>query len=221
MILFEQVTKAYGNGVVALEDLSFAVEKGEFVFLSGDCGAGKTTVLKLLAMEEFPTSGRIVVCGCDSGTIRRRGIAGLRRKLGIISQDFGLLTDRTAVENVAFAIRAIGTPERQVLGRAFDILAETGLGHKSEVHPDCLSGGEQWRLRIARAMANDPYLLLADDPFGNLDPDAASEIFALLQTINLRGTTILAATHETEFLRSIRERKIHLQRGRLVDGEVH
>ncbi len=221
MIIFEQVTKAYENGVVGIEDLSFIVEKGEFVFLSGNCGAGKTTVLKLLTMEEFPTSGRIVVCGYDSGTVRRGDIAGLRQKLGIISQDFGLLADRTAVENVAFVMRAIGTPERQVAGRAFDILAETGLGHKSEVPPDCLSAGEQWRLRIARAIANDPYLLLADDPFGNLDPNAAREIFALLQTISLRGTTILAATHETEFLRSFQQRQIHLQQGRLVDGEEH
>jgi cell division transport system ATP-binding protein len=217
MIRFEHVTKAYGNGVVAIEDLSFTVDKGEFVFLSGECGAGKTTVLKLLSMEEFPTGGRLAVCGYDSRLVRRRSLAGLRRKLGIISQDFGLLSDRTTFENVAFAMRAIGTQERLVAPRVFAILAETGLAHKSQVHPNCLSGGEQWRLRIARAIANDPQLLLADDPFGNLDLEAASEIFALLQTFNLRGTTVFAASHETEVIGSCGERKIHLQRGRIVE----
>jgi cell division transport system ATP-binding protein len=217
MIRFEKVTKAYGNGIVALDDLSFIVEKGEFVFLAGDCGAGKTTALKLLTMEESPTAGSILVCGCDSRSRQSSTIADLRRRLGIISQDFELLPGRTAFENVAFAMRAIGTPERFVAPRVFDILAETGLAHKAEMHPGCLSGGEQWRLRIARAMANDPHLLLADDPFGNLDLDAAAEIFALLQTIHLRGTTILAASHETEFLRSCRERTIHLRRGRLIE----
>ncbi len=215
MIRFENVTKAFGNGVVALDSLSFVINKGEFVFLTGDCGTGKTTALKLLSMEERPTAGRVMVCGYDSGLARGRHFAGLRRKLGIISQEFTLLTGRTAFENVAFAMRAIGTRERLVAPRVFAILAETGLAHKAEARPDSLSGGERWRLRIARAMANDPLLLLADDPFCNLDLDAATEIFALLQTLHLRGTTVLAASHETEFIRSCRERKIHLQGGRL------
>jgi cell division transport system ATP-binding protein len=217
MILFENVTKAYGNGVVAIENLSFVVEKGEFVFLTGDCGAGKTTALKLLSMEERPTEGRVVVCGYDSRLIRRGKIALLRRKLGIISPEFGLLADRTAFENVAFAMRAIGTQERLVAPKVFDILAEIGLAHKAETHPNCLSGGEQWRLRIARAITNDPLLLLADDPFGNLDFDAASEILVLLHTLHLRGTTVLAATNQTGFIRSCTERKIHLDRGKIAD----
>ena len=217
MIRFENVTKAYGNGVVAIENLSFVVDKGEFVFLTGDCGAGKTTVLKLLSMEERPTAGRVTVCGFDSHLVRRGHSAPLRRKLGIISPEFGLLTGRTAFENVAFAMRAIGTQERLVAPRVFDILAEIGLAHKAEAHPDCLSSGEQWRLRIARAMANDPLLLLADDPFGNLDLDAASEILTLLHTLHFRGTTVLAATNQTGFIRSCGERKIHLERGRIVD----
>jgi cell division transport system ATP-binding protein len=218
MIRFDGVTKAYDNGLVALENLSFSVEKGEFVFLTGECGAGKTTALKLLALEERPTSGRVTVCGFDAGSMRPRTIAALRRKLGIISPEFGLLADRTAFENVAFAMRALGAREKLVAPRTFAILAEAGLAHKAQARLDCLSGGEQWRLRIARAMANGPLLLLADDPFGNLDSGAAAEILSLLRTLHIRGTTVLAATHETEFIRACGERKITLQRGRLADA---
>jgi cell division transport system ATP-binding protein len=217
MIRFENVTKAYGNGVVAIENLSFVIDKGEFVFLTGDCGAGKTTALKLLSMEERPTGGRVTVCGYDSRQTKRGHVALLRRKLGIISPEFGLLAGRTAFENVAFAMHAIGTQERLIAPRVFDILAEIGLAHKAEAHPDCLSGGEQWRLRIARAMANDPLLLLADDPFANLDLNAASEILTLLHTLHFRGVTVLAATNETGFIRSCEERKIHLEQGKIVD----
>jgi cell division transport system ATP-binding protein len=216
MIAFSHVTKEYPGGFVAINDLSFTVDKGEFVFLCGASGAGKTTALRLLSMEEFPSAGSVVICGYDAKKTRARDLPFLRRKLGIVFQDFKLLADRNIFDNVAFALRATGTKERTLKRKAFDVLALTGLSHKASFFPSQLSGGEQQRVCIARAIVNDPWVLLADEPTGNLDSDVAREIFSLLQSINSRGTTIVMATHDTLLIQPYHYRKIVLSLGAMV-----
>jgi cell division transport system ATP-binding protein len=216
MIQFSHVTKEFKGGFSALQDLSFVVEKGEFVFLCGASGAGKTTVLKLLYMDEYPTSGSVYVCGYNSHKIRPRNIPYLRRKLGIVFQDFRLLPDRTTFENVAFALRAAGTKERAIKRKVFEVLAATGLSHKASFLPNQLSGGEQQRVCFARAMVNDPWVLLADEPTGNLDWEVSKDIFSLLQSINSSGTTVVMATHDTHLIAPYHYRKIVLHQGQLV-----
>jgi cell division transport system ATP-binding protein len=218
VIQFSHVTKEYEGGFTALQDVSFFVDKGEFVFLCGASGAGKTTALKLLYMGEFPSSGRVSVCGYDSHKIRPRDIPYLRRKLGIVFQDFKLLPDRTTFENVAFALRAIGAKERAMKRKVFEVLAATGLSHKASYLPSQLSGGEQQRVCIARAMVNDPWVLLADEPTGNLDEGVSADIFSLLQSINSSGTTVVMATHDTHLIAPYHYRKILLHRGAMVKG---
>lgn len=213
MIQLSHVTKGYNGGFVALQDLSLSIDKGEFVFLCGASGAGKTTVLKLLYLDEYPTSGRVFICGYDSHKIRPRDIPRLRRKLGIVFQDFKLLPDRTTFENVAFALRVTGKPERVIKRKAFEVLAATGLSHKASYYPSQLSGGEQQRVCIARAMVNDPWVLLADEPTGNLDWEISKDIVGLLQSINKRGTTVVMATHDTHLIGHYHYRKILLCRG--------
>ena len=217
MIRFSHVTKEFRGGFVALQDVSFSVDKGEFVFLCGSSGAGKTTVLRLLYMDKTPTSGTISVCGFDSGKIRPRDIPYLRRKLGIVFQDFKLLSDRTIFENTAFALRATGTKERAIKRKVFDVLAQTGLSHKAYCFPDQLSGGEQQRVCIARAIVNDPWVLLADEPTANLDIDVSKEILCLLQKINTRGTTVVMATHDALFIAPYNYRRISLSHGSVVE----
>jgi cell division transport system ATP-binding protein len=216
MITFSHVTKEYSGGFSAVSDLSFSVEKGEFVFLCGASGAGKTTVLKLLSMEEFPTSGQVQICGFDSQKMAARDLPRLRRKLGIVFQDFKLLGDRDIFDNVAFALRATGVAERLLKRKTFDVLALTGLSHKASFFPSQLSGGEQQRVCIARAFVNDPWVLLADEPTGNLDPDVSQEIFSLLQSINSRGTTVVMATHDRLMIQPYHYRRIMLSQGALV-----
>jgi cell division transport system ATP-binding protein len=216
MISLSHVTKEYPGGFVALNDLSFTVEKGELVFLCGASGAGKTTVLKHLLMEEFPSSGRVLVCGYDSHKIRSRDLPYLRRKLGIVFQDFRLLADRTIFDNVSFPLRATGARERVLKRKAFEVLALTGLSHKASYLPSQLSGGEQQRACIARAIVNDPWVLLADEPTGNLDAEVSKEIFSLLQSINTSGTTVVMATHDMLLIRPFHYRKIVLSQGALV-----
>jgi len=217
MIRFAQVTKEFTGGFVALQDITFSVEKGDFVFLCGASGAGKTTVLKLLYMQELPTAGTISICGFDSDKIRPRDIPFLRRKLGIVFQDFKLLADRTIYENVAFALRATGTKERAIKRKVFDVLAQTGLSHKSYYFPNQLSGGEQQRVCIARAIVNDPWVLLADEPTGNLDFDVSKEIFSLLQTINTHGTTVVMATHDALLIAPYHYRRVNLSHGSVLN----
>jgi len=219
MIQFSHVTKAYNGGFTALKNVSFVVEKTEFVFLTGSSGAGKTTVLKHMYMEEFPTSGRVFVCGFDSSSnTRRKDISALRRKLGIVFQDFRLLNDRNVFENVAFPLRVIGAGERSIKRKVFEVLALTGLSHKCAYLPAQLSGGEQQRVSIARAIVNDPWLLLADEPTGNLDVGISGEIFSLLQEINSWGTTIIMATHDMHLIETCHYRRLVLDRGMLVGG---
>ena len=216
MIRFVHVDKVYEGDFQALRDVSLVVEKGEFLFLTGASGAGKTTLLKHIYMEELPTSGQVLVSRYDSRSLRHREIPMLRREIGIVFQDFRLLPDRDVFENVALALRVTGRAERATKRRVFEVLAQTGLSHKCSYYPAQLSGGEQQRVCIARAIANDPWVLLADEPTGNLDVEVAREVFGLLQRINNWGTTVLMATHDLYFVETYHYRHVTLERGRVI-----
>lgn len=219
MIRFDRVTKIYPRaaaGASALHNVSFRVAKGEFVFLTGPSGAGKSTILKLLYMDERPTSGEVRVSGYNSREIKRREVAQLRRRLGIVFQDFRLLEDRTAEQNVAFALEVIGTPRSAIPGRVSRALTQVGLASKSTAYPKELSGGEQQRVAFARALVNDPFVLIADEPTGNLDERATRGIFQLLREINASGTAVLMATHNLELVRNNDLRTLELNHGEIV-----
>ncbi len=219
MIVFESVTKVYEPNVTALSDVSFVIEKGEFVFLVGASGSGKSTVIRLLLKELEPTSGRILVGGRDLGRLRRSKIPLLRRNVGCVFQDFKLLPNRTAFENVAYALRVQGQSRAEIRSKAPEVLGLVGLSHKMNSYPDELSGGEQQRVSIARAVVNHPPLLICDEPTGNLDPDTSVGIMQLLYRINRSGTTILMATHDREMVDKMRKRVIALEDGRLARDE--
>ena len=216
MIRFTRVTKEYPRLGAALSNASFSVAKGEFVFLTGPSGAGKSTILKLVYMEERPTSGEVRVGGLSSVTIRRREIPQLRRRLGIVFQDFRLLEDRTAEANVAFALEVTGAPRNAIAAKVSRVLTQVGLASKANSYPRELSGGEQQRVAIARALVNDPLLLVADEPTGNLDDRATRGVFQLLREINASGTAIVMATHNLDLLRRSDYRTIELNRGQIV-----
>jgi cell division transport system ATP-binding protein len=216
MIRFSHVTKEYPRTGTALDDVSFRINKGEFAFLTGPSGAGKSTILKLVFMEETPTSGDVRVSGIASSEIRRKQIPLLRRKLGIVFQDFRLLEDRTAEENVAFALEVTGAPRDAIPQRVARLLTQVGLAAKGTSYPRELSGGEQQRVAIARALVNDPMVLVADEPTGNLDERATRGIFQLLRDINAAGTAVLMATHNLELVRRSSYRVIEINRGQLV-----
>jgi cell division transport system ATP-binding protein len=218
MIQFCHVTKVYEKSFLALRDISFFIDKGEFVFLTGASGAGKTTLLKHIYMEEMPTSGQVFVAGYDSKYIKARDIPYLRRKLGIVFQDFRLLNDRNVFENIAFAMRVTGRREREVKRKVFEVLALTGLSHKCNYYPMQLSGGEQQRVCIARAIVNDPWIVLADEPTGNLDIGVAKEIMKLFEQINSWGTTVIMATHDLFLKEQYHYREIILDKGALIHG---
>lgn len=218
MIEFSHVNKRFDVRFNALNDINLFIDKAEFVFLTGVSGAGKTTLLKHIYMEELPTTGQVFVCGYESKYINRREIPKLRRKLGIVFQDFRLLYDRNVFENVAFAIRATGTKERIVKRKVFEVLAQTGLSHKCSHMPNQLSGGEQQRVCIARAIVNDPMILLADEPTGNLDIDISIEILNLLKKINNWGTTVIMATHDLQLIEQYHYRRLTIDRGFLIRG---
>jgi len=216
MIRFTKVTKDYPKLGAALNDVSFSVGKGEFVFLTGPSGAGKSTILKLIFMEERPTDGEVRVAGLSSVTIRPRDIPKLRRKLGIVFQDFRLLEDRTAEANIAFALEVTGTSRSAIAGKVSRVLTQVGLASKAMSYPRELSGGEQQRVAIARALVNDPVLLIADEPTGNLDDRATRGVFQLLRDINASGTAVLMATHNLDLIRRSDYRSIELNRGKIV-----
>ena len=216
MIRLHDVAKEYTRTRVALSHVTFQVRRGEFVFLIGPSGSGKTTVLKLLYMEERPTHGDVTVNGVHSGTAKRSEIAHLRRKLGIVFQEFRLLEDRTAAQSVAFALEVTGAPKDTIAEKVARVLNQVGLASKASQLPRHLSGGEQQRVAIARALVNEPYFILADEPTGNLDERATRGVFQLLKDINAGGTSVIMATHDLEMVRSTDYRTIELNHGRIV-----
>jgi cell division transport system ATP-binding protein len=216
MILkLHNVKMRYPNGE-GLELVNFEMRNGEFVYLVGPTGAGKSTVLKLIYMEEFPTEGYVLVESYNSIYIKNREIPLLRRKLGIIFQDFKLLEDRDVFENVAFALRVIGVRRKEIKKKTLRALAEVGLSHKSRKMIHELSGGEQQRVAIARAIVNEPLILLADEPTGNLDPKTAVEILNILEKLNARGTAVLMATHNYEIVNHTSRRVVSIKNGRTL-----
>ena len=218
MIRFDHVSKIYSRAGehAALKNLTFRVNKGEFVFLTGPSGAGKSTILKMIYMDERPTSGEVRISGYSSNDIKQRDIPKLRRRLGIVFQDFRLLEDRTAEGNVAFALEVIGTPKQHIPNKVARALTQVGLASKATAYPKELSGGEQQRVAFARALVNDPFVLIADEPTGNLDDRATRGIFQLLREINAAGTAVLMATHNLELVRSSDFRCIELNHGGIV-----
>jgi cell division transport system ATP-binding protein len=219
MIVFDAVTKVYEPDVVALRDVTFLIEKGEFVFVVGASGSGKSTVIRLLLKELEPTSGRVLVGGRDLGRLKRSRIPLLRRNVGCVFQDFKLLPNRTAAENVAYALKVQGESPDAIRRKVPEALGLVGLAHKATSLPDELSGGEQQRVSIARAFVNHPPLLVCDEPTGNLDPDTSVGIMQLLYRINRSGTTILMVTHDREMVDKMRKRVIQLEDGRLARDE--
>ncbi len=219
MIVFEDVTKIYEPGVAALRDVSFVIDKGEFVFVVGASGSGKSTVVRLLLKELEPTSGRIIVGGRDLGRLRRSKVPLLRRNVGCVFQDFKLLPNRTAAENVAYALKVQGEHRNEIRHKVPEVLSLVGLSAKMNSLPGELSGGEQQRVSIARACVNHPPLLVCDEPTGNLDPDTSVGIMQLLYRINRAGTTILMVTHDREMVDKMRKRVIALEEGRLARDE--
>lgn len=220
MIEFKNVTKIYEEGnVLALDDVSFKVEKGEFVFLVGPSGAGKSTLTELIIKEEIVTSGEIVVNGMELSTLPNKKIPYLRRNIGMVFQDFRLLPGRTVFENVAFAMQVTGASSRTIRRNVPSVLSLVGLSHKADVTPDQLSGGEQQRVSLARAMVNRPPIIIADEPTGNLDPENAQEIMNLLDDINKRGTTMIVATHAKNFVDDMQKRVLAIEHGKLVRDE--
>jgi len=219
MIVFESVTKVYDPNVVALNDVSFVIDKGEFVFVVGASGSGKSTMIRLLLKELEPSSGRILVGGRDLTRLKHSKVPLLRRNVGCVFQDFKLLRDRSAGENVAYALKVQGESTANIRRKVPEVLSLVGLSDKMSSLPDELSGGEQQRVSIARAVVNHPPLLICDEPTGNLDPDTSVGIMQLLYRINRAGTTILMVTHDREMVDKMRRRVIALEDGRLARDE--
>ncbi len=216
MIRLFHVTKSYGRGERALDDVTFSMEKGEFAFVTGPSGAGKTTLLRLLFAAERPTRGRVLVADHDVSRLRTASVPILRRNVGVVFQDFKLLPRRTVFDNVAFALEVLGRPRSVIRERVMTVLRQVGLGHRSASLPVRLSGGEQQRVAIARALVNQPAVLLADEPTGNLDAELAIGIMELFETVNSRGTTVLFATHDRSLVEAYTKRVLRLEQGRLV-----
>ena len=220
MIEFKNVIKSYSAGNTALQGVSVRIEDGEFVFLAGPSGSGKSTIIRLITGEIKPTSGHVQVNGYSLAKIRNREVPFLRRTVGVVFQDFRLIENKTVYDNVAFAMRVIGAKEREIRERVPYVLKLVGLDNKSRRHPGELSGGEQQRLAIARALVNNPSTIIADEPTGNLDPARSYEIMALLQEINRMGTTVLVVTHEMELVQRFNNRVIMIDDGLVVRDEV-
>ena len=217
MIDARHLSKLYGRGVYALRDLSLRIGKGEFVFLTGPSGAGKSTLLRLLLRQDVPSEGELIVGGRNLAELGPRQVQSYRRSLGFVFQDFKLLPGKTVLENVALVPRVLGVPLSQQQRRTFQVLKWVGLQHRMTAFPQELSGGEQQRIAIARALVNEPVIILADEPTGNLDPDLSLEIMNLLREINARGTTVLVATHDRELIRRVGRRSLTLDHGRIVE----
>lgn len=219
MIRLENVSKAYAEGIPALDDVNIKIGEGEFVFVMGDSGSGKSTLIKLLLKELEPTTGTIYINGQDLSRIKHRQIPRFRRRVGVVFQDFRLLKDRNVYDNVGFALRVVGESQRVIRKKVPQMLSMVGLAAKYRSFPKQLSGGEQQRVAIARALINSPKILLADEPTGNLDNNNAWEIMNLLEEINDRGTTVVVVTHNQEIVRTMKKRVIMIDKGKVVSDE--
>ena len=227
MIEFKNVSKKYGTGTVAVDNAHFIIEKGEFAFLIGDSGSGKSTMIKMMLKEEDPTSGNIIINGRDITKIKPSKVPYLRRSMGIVFQDFRLLPDKTVYDNVAFAMYVVRASQKHIKRQVPMVLSLVGLSQKAKMYPNELSGGEQQRVALARAIVNNPSMLIADEPTGNLDPNTAWDIMELLNDINLRGTTVVVATHAKDIVDRMNRRVIRIDHGNIVrdekggyDGEI-
>ena len=216
MIRMEHVSKAYTTGNPAVNDITLEINQGEFVFIVGSSGAGKSTFLKLIIREEVANAGKILVNGYDFSTLKRRDIPYMRRTMGIVFQDFRLIPKMSVFDNVAFAMRVTGAPPRQIRKRVSKVLALVGLSHKARCMPGELSGGEQQRVGLARAMVNNPKMIVADEPTGNIDPERSFEMVKLLSEINRRGTTVLMVTHEMSLVERFDRRVIQIDEGSVI-----
>ncbi|WP_186431419.1 cell division ATP-binding protein FtsE [Clostridium sp. BSD9I1] len=219
MIEFKNVTKVYGKNIPALSNINLSIDKGEFVFLVGPSGAGKSTFIKMLLKEVDPSIGSVVVNNVDITTLKRKDIPYYRRKIGVVFQDFRLIPNLNVYENVAFAMRVIEAPMKDIKKKVPAVLSMVKLSNKHKAFPHELSGGEQQRVSLARALVNNPALIIADEPTGNLDPDTSMEIMDILNDINRAGTTILMATHAKDIVDNMKKRVIALEKGNLVRDE--
>ena len=215
LIRLKNINKTYKNGVTAIHDLNLNIKKGEFVFIIGKTGCGKSTLIKMMYREEKPTKGKILVGGIDVAKLRNRKVYKIRRKIGVVFQDYQLLPKSTTYENVAFALEVLGLPKAEIHKKVVKVLDLVGLKNKAKHYPDQLSGGEQQRVAIARAIVNGPKLLICDEPTGNLDPNTSMEVMEVLSAINKLGTTILMVTHDIEIVNRMKKRVIELDSGRI------
>jgi len=220
MIIFSNVSKVYENGSTALDNISFYIERGEFVFIVGPSGAGKSTLIKLLMHEETATSGEVIINDVNVSALKQNEIPYLRRSMGVVFQDFRLLPNKTVYENVSFAMEIIGASRREIRRQVPNVLSLVGLSHKAKALPTQLSGGEQQRVALARAIVNNPSFLIADEPTGNLNPKTAQEIVELLDAINKRGTTVIMATHAKDIVDQMKKRVIAIEDGVIVRDEA-
>ena len=219
MFEFIEVTKIYKNDVCALKDLSFRVEDGEFVFLIGASGAGKTSIIKMLLREVKPTSGEIIVDDIDIVKLRNRKIPHLRKKMGIVFQDFRLLEGKTVFDNIKYPLQILGVSKREINRRVKELLELVGLSERANSFPNQLSGGEQQRVCIARAIVNRPKYLIADEPTGNLDPNTSEDIMKLLLDVNAKGTTVIVSTHDKDIVNKLKKRVISMNHGEMINDE--
>ena len=216
LIKLIDVKKTYKTGTTAIYDMNLSIDKGEFVFIIGSTGCGKSTLIKMLYREERPTSGKILVGGLDVGKIKNRKVYKLRRKIGVVFQNYQLLPKSTAYENVAFALEVLGLPKEEIYPKVMKVLDLVGLKNKAKQYPTHLSGGEQQRVAIARAIVNGPKILICDEPTGNLDPKTSMEIMEVLEAINELGTTVIMVTHDIDIVKKMKKRVIKLDSGRIV-----
>ena len=216
MIEFKNVSKTYSTGTEAVHNANFKIEKGDFCFLVGQSGSGKSTLIKLILKEEEPTEGNIIINGKDTTFLKPKRIPYLRRSMGVVFQDFRLLQDKTVYENVAFAMNIVKATPRHIRRQVPMVLSLVGLSGKAKMYPDELSGGEQQRVALARALVNNPSMIIADEPTGNLDPETAWEIMNLLNEINMRGTTLVIATHAKDIVDKMKKRVIEIEKGIIV-----
>ena len=216
MIEFRNVQKTYDTGTKAVKNANFRIDKGEFCFLVGSSGSGKSTLIKLILKEEEPTAGNIIINGKDTTFLKQNRIPYLRRSMGVVFQDFRLLPDKTVYDNVAYAMYIVRATPRHIRRQVPMVLSLVGLSGKAKMYPNELSGGEQQRVALARALVNNPSMLIADEPTGNLDPDTAWEIMSLLNDINMRGTTVVVATHAKDIVDKMQKRVIQIEKGEII-----